>query len=329
MLVTNETNVTYLSGFTGHDSMLLIAPDRNYFITDSRYIQEARDTLKGFSLRLVDISTYDTISDIVEKERLKRIGFESMDLPYGVALKLGKLMKKRKAEIVPCKDVAECMRSVKDPDEIVLIRDSIRITKSVMAKITRDVRPGISEIALSFKIERAFIRERARPAFEPIAASSENASKPHAAPTDTKIENDSFVMIDIGAKLNNYCSDITRMFLLGRVKSRFKNIYDIVTTAQKKAIEKIRPGVKIRDIDTEGRAYIRDKGFGRYFSHSLGHGIGLSVHEQPTISSSSKGTIMPGMVFTIEPAIYIPKFGGARIEDMVLVTDSGCEVLTV
>jgi Xaa-Pro aminopeptidase len=119
------------------------------------------------------------------------------------------------------------------------------------------------------------------------------------------------------------------MFLLGRVKSRFKNIYDIVTTAQKKAIEKIRPGVKIRDIDTEGRAYIRDKGFGRYFSHSLGHGIGLSVHEQPTISSSSKGTIMPGMVFTIEPAIYIPKFGGARIEDMVLVTDSGCEVLTV
>ncbi|MCX5678231.1 MAG: Xaa-Pro peptidase family protein [Candidatus Omnitrophica bacterium] len=326
ILITNQANVTYMSGFPGHDSMVLITPDKNFFITDSRYIEEAEKTLDGFQVKLVEISTYDTVSDIVKKHRLKKIGFEAMDLPYGVAVRLYKLIKN--AKLAPCKDMVESIRSIKDSDEIALIRESVSLNKKVFDVVADRVKPGISEKALAVIVESTFINEGARSAFEPIIASGENASKPHAVPDCVSIKNNSFVMVDIGAKLNGYCSDLTRMITLGRVKDKFKKMYAIVKTAQDKAIEMIRPGVKIRDIDAAGRDHIKGEGFGKYFGHSLGHGIGLSVHEKPTISSIGEGLIAPGMVFTVEPAIYIPGFGGVRIEDMVLVTNKGCEVLT-
>lgn len=326
ILITNQINVAYLSGFPGHDSMILITPEKDFFITDSRYIEEAEKTLDGFYVKLVDISTYDTVSEIIKKHRLKKIGFEAMDLPYGVAVRLYKLIKPVK--LVPCKTMVERIRSVKDHGEIALIRESASLNKKVFNLTAGRVKPGVSERALAVMVETAFISEGARSAFGPIIASGENTSKPHAIPGRVKIKNNSFVMIDIGVKLNGYCSDLTRMITLGRVKNKFKKIYNIVKAAQDRAIEKIRPGIRIRDVDAAGRDHIKDEGFGKCFGHSLGHGVGLSVHEEPTISSTSEGLIAPGMVFTVEPAIYIPKFGGVRIEDMVLVTDKGCEVLT-
>jgi len=326
ILVTDETNVAYLSGFKGHDSMALITLDKNYFITDSRYIEEAEGALDNFCVRLVDRSTYDTFSEIIEILRLKRIGFEATNLPYGVAARLYELIKN--AKLIPCRDMVEEIRAVKDPGEITLIRRSARLNKKVFNSALRRLKPGVSERSLADEIETIFIREGARSAFELIVASGENASKPHALPTSAKIRENSFVMIDIGAKLDGYCSDLTRMVTLGRVKDKFKKIYNTVRIAQEKAIEMIRPGVMVRDVDAAGRDHIKGAGFGKYFGHSLGHGIGMNVHEKPTISSLSEGSLRPGMVFTVEPAIYIPKFGGARIEDMVLVTDKGCEVLT-
>lgn len=326
ILITNQANVAYLSGFPGHDSMILITLDEDFFITDSRYIEEAEKALDGFHVKLVEISTYDTVSEIIRENRSKKIGFEAMDLPYGVAIRLYKLIKN--AKLIPCKEMVEEIRSVKDSDEIALIRESVRLNKKVFDVVSGRVEPGISEKALAMMVESAFINEGARPAFEPIIASGENASKPHAVPGRVKIKNNSFVMIDIGVKLNGYCSDLTRMITLGRVKDKFKKVYSVVKAAQDRAIGMIRPGARARDIDAAGRDHIKDGGFGKYFAHSLGHGVGLSVHEKPTISSIGEGLIAPGMVFTVEPAIYIPKFGGVRIEDMVLVTDKGCEVLT-
>ncbi len=324
-LVTNETNVTYLSGFYGHDSLLLLTKNRKFFITDSRYIEEAHDTLTGFDIKLVKHSTYKTIEVLIKKNRLKRIGFESMNLPYEAVVRLKNLIGPK---LVPIKDLIEDLRSVKDDVELRLIKASIRLTKGVLDRILNFVKPGQSEYFLSRKIECEFIRENARTAFEPIVASGKNSSKPHARSSYAKISNNSFVMIDIGCNLNGYNSDLTRMIIIGEIKNKFKKMYDTVRRAQERAINKIRQGVRASDVDCAARNYIQSQGFGKYFGHSVGHGVGMDVHEGPSISKMSETILRIGMIFTVEPAIYIPKFGGVRIEDMVRVTERGCEILT-
>ncbi|MDP2913475.1 MAG: Xaa-Pro peptidase family protein [Candidatus Omnitrophota bacterium] len=325
-LVTNETNISYLCGFPGKDSVLLLTAKEKYFITDSRFIEEAQENVKDFNIKLVRASTYETLCALIKKSALKKIGFEAMNLPYEVACRLGKLAGRQKLQ--PTKDFIEDLRSVKDPAEGELIRRSIRLTKKVLAITIERAKPGVAENVLSRDIELLFIKNGARAAFEPIVASGANSSKPHARPGNTGIANNSFLMIDIGCSLNSYNSDLTRMVTLGRVSDRFKKIYDIVRKAQRLAIEKIKPGVRISDVDSAARRYIQSRGFGKYFGHALGHGVGMDIHERPNISKCSNGFLRPGMIFTVEPAIYLPKFGGVRIEDMVLVTNSGCEILT-
>lgn len=325
-LVTSETNVSYLSGFIGHDSLLLITKKKNFFITDSRYIEDAASTVKGFEIELVSSSTYDTIESLVGASGARRVGFEAVNLPYAVALRLKKIL--GKVGFVATRDVVENIRALKDEAELESIKKSIRLTKDVLARAISFVKPGVSEASVSRMIEIEFIRSGARIGFDPIVASGANSSKPHARPQGTAIKKDSVVMMDIGCNLDGYCSDITRMLFLGRVKERFKKIYTIVRKAQEEAIAKIRPGARVRDIDAAGRGHIERAGFGKYFGHSLGHGVGMEVHEQPSISKLSEIVLKPGMVFTVEPAIYIPRLGGVRIEDMVTVTDKGCELLT-
>lgn len=325
-LVTNETNVTYLSAFPGQDSFLLVTPGRKFFLTDSRYVEEARETVKGFEIVRIKESAYRTIAGLIEKRRLKRIGFESMDIPYEPAAKLKKIA--GKTGLVPVKDLVESIRAVKDDVEIGLIKESVKLALRVFDRIAKLVTPGATEKDLARAVELEFIGADARPSFEPIIAAGANSSKPHAHPTGAKVAKDSFVMIDIGCRLDGYCSDFTRMVLTGKISARFKKIYDIVKAAHDKAINAIKPGRRIAEIDLAGRGYIEKKGFGKYFGHSLGHGVGMSVHEQPSVSRLNEGVFKAGMVITVEPAIYIPKFGGVRIEDMVLVTNTGCLVLT-
>ena len=325
-LVTNETNVEYLSGFTGSDSIVLVTPDSQFFLTDSRYTEEAKDTVKGFTIVEVTSSVYDFIGNILRKNHIKKLGFESMNLPFGVLKRFEEYLSNIKFK--PLANTVESLRAVKDKSEIGLIKNSIRVTEDVLKETVKTIRPGLSERCLSGLIEYEFIKRSARSSFQTIVACGCNTSKPHAHPTEAKIGKCGFVMIDIGCKLNSYCSDMTRMILMGKIKDKIKEIYFIVRTAQEKALEAIRPGRKISEVDCAGRSYIDKKGFGKFFGHSMGHGIGMDVHEEPSISKRNTGTLKPGMVFTVEPAIYIPKFGGVRIEDMVLVTNRGYELLT-
>ena len=326
LLITKDVNVSYETLFQGHDAVAIVTEGRSYLIADSRYIEEARNSVKGFEILLVKSSLYEVIGDIVRERKLARLGFESTNLPYEVVIRLKEFT--AKCSLVPVKGSVEELRAIKEPGEIKLIRESIRMTKDVLEETLTLMKPGASEESLARKIEVAFLLRGAKAGFDPIVAIDENASKPHAKATSRKISKNSVIMVDMGCSLNSYNSDMTRMIFVGNIKPRIKKIYDVVRTAKAMAIEAIRPGVKIAKIDSIARRYILDKGFGKYFGHALGHGVGMDVHEKPTVSGISEGILAPGMVFTVEPAIYIPKVGGVRIEDMVLVTDKGCEVLS-
>ncbi len=326
LLVTSRANVTYLSGFLGDDACILATKKKKYFLTDSRYIEDARQSIKGFEIILVKKSTYEALTEVIKAESPAKLGFESMNLPYEVATRLKK--HSGDARLVPVKGLVEGQRAVKDDFEIRLIKDSVRAAKYVLKCAMELVRPGVSEDHIARFIEIEFINSGARTAYDVIVASGANSSMPHARPGDARIKKNSFVMIDLGCVKNGYCSDMTRMAVVGKPSPRFKKIYDIVRKAHDMAIEMVEPGVMIADLDLKARGYIQKKGFGKCFGHSLGHGVGMEVHEEPSISKYREGLLKPGMVFTIEPAIYIPGFVGIRIEDMVLVTDKGCEVLT-
>lgn len=325
-LVTNETNVSYLSGFKGTDATLLVGLFRSFFITDSRYLEEARESIKNFDIVLVEVSNYHPLKKLIDRKRMKRIGFESMNLPYEVVARLKTIVKRAKFE--PFKGVIEALRSIKDEEEISLIRRSIRCTRDVLKRAIARIKPGLSEKSLARSVEIDFIESGGQAAFEPIVAFGRNSSKPHARAGDTKIGKNGHLMIDIGCNLNGYNSDYTRTALLGRVKEKIRKIYDVVHKAQEAAFGMIMPGARISDIDLAARRYIQRRGFGKFFGHSLGHGVGMEVHEKPPISRINHDILRPGMVFTVEPAIYIPKVGGVRIEDMVLVTANGFEILT-
>lgn len=326
LLVTNEANVRYLSGFEGHDSMVLITAGRSFFITDSRYIEEAEAGIRDYSVELVKASTYETLKALLARSGAARVGFEPMDIPYEVAHRLKGA--RSAAGFIPAKGFVEKFRRIKDAHEVKLLRNSIKLVKAVFSRAIKHIRPGIREDFISNFIEIEFLKNGARSGFEPIVASGANSSKPHARTSAKRIENNSFVKIDIGCTLDGYNSDITRMILLGKPNWKFNKIYEIVRAAQELAVSAVRPGRKFSDLDAAARSYIASEGFGKCFGHALGHGVGLEVHEEPSISPGGEGVIAPGMAFTLEPAIYIPGFGGVRIEDMVLVTDKGCEVLT-
>ncbi len=325
-LVTKDANVSYLSGFAGHDAVILITSEKNFFIADSRYIEEAKESVKGFIMRLSKKSLYGAIGEITAAQKPKRIGFESTDLSYEVVNRLKNYT--ARGSLVPARELIEDIRAVKGPEETALIRKSIALAKRVFEYIEPLIKPGASEEVLAGKIGAAFLENGAKPGFDPIVAVDENSSKPHATSGERKVSKNSFVMIDMGCSLKKYNSDITRMVSVGSISPRIKKIEAVVRSAQKLAIDAIRPGERIAEIDRAARQYIKSKSFGKYFTHALGHGVGIEVHEKPSISPAADGLLRPGMVFTVEPAIYIPKFGGVRVEDMVLVTDKGCEILS-
>jgi Xaa-Pro aminopeptidase len=326
MLVTRDANVAYLSGFTGSDSMLVITADSQFFLTDSRYIEEARDTVTGFNITDVAPSAYEAIGSIVRANRIKRMAFESMHMPYDVVRHLGQRL--GRVSLVPLKNVVEGLRAVKDEREIALIKRSAGLTKRTLKAVIGKIRPGTPEAEAAAALECAYIKSGAKPSFPSIVASGANSSRPHARPTSRRIAKNDIVMIDTGCSLDGYNSDITRTVMVGSVKDEIKKIYGIVKSAERFALDAVAAGRKASEIDRAGRQYIKDKGYGKFFGHSMGHGVGLEVHEEPSISEKSGAVLEPGMVFTIEPAIYIPRLGGVRIEDMVLVTEKGRELLT-
>jgi len=348
LIISSSPNISYLTGFISRDSLFLISRRGNTYITDSRYIEEAKNNLQGATaIKKINGSIFKIIADTCKGLNIKRIGFEGRYLPFDEYKKIKEELNKPRHQLVYSKvdfpnwcggkdlelisthGLIEELRQIKRVGELKKIKKAVKITIDALTFIKGFILPGRKEIEVAAELER-FIRHKGAcgSAFNIIVASGPNSSFPHHLTSQRKIKNNEPVLIDIGVDYLGYKSDLTRVFFLGTITSAVRRIYGIVLGAQDRAIRKIKPGININKIDAAARQYITQKGYGGFFGHSLGHGIGLEVHEEPRISAKEKGILKPGMLFTIEPAIYLPERFGIRIEDMVLVTDNGCEVLS-
>ena len=326
-LVSQEANVSYLSRFRAHDSYLLVSKSKVYFITDFRYREEARKSLKG-----IDVFQYKNlfkdISALVRELKIKRLGFEARGLTYAEYAKIKDGLGE-KTKFLDTFNIVESLRQIKSRDELKEIRAAVDIAVSAFRFIKGYIRPGLTEPEIAGELER-FIRQRGAEAssFKIIVSSGANSCFPHAGITKRRLGKNDMVLVDMGAEINGYKSDLTRVFFLGKITAIQRKVYQIVREAQARAIDAIRPGVAINVVDDIARAHIAGFGYGSFFGHSLGHGVGLEVHEEPSISNKNKAIIKEGMVFTVEPGVYLPGKFGIRIEDMVVVTKKGFEVLS-
>lgn len=328
-LVTDIKNIRYLSGFTGSSAYLAVGRTSACLLTDSRYTLQAEEETRGSGLRLKIYKRrgLDEAAARLSSFRPSNAGFEGNVLSFDDFTRLKKSVKGVKLKSFPA--VVRALRRCKDAEEIKAIREGARILDAGFIAAKRTLRPGISEGHVASIIEAAFKRNGAEgPAFETIVASGTRSALPHGRAGDKLIEKGEFVVIDCGAFLRGYNTDETRTFFVGRPGRLHKKVYQTVLDAQMRAIEKLRPGVKASWIDMAARGVISAAGFGKYFVHSTGHGVGLDVHEPPNIGPKSADVLEEGMVITVEPGIYIPGWGGVRIEDMALVTGSGFELLT-
>jgi Xaa-Pro aminopeptidase len=307
----------------------LVCAKENIYFTDSRYLEEAKKQLKGAAIvKKVNGSVFKLIADSCLALGLKRIAFEGRYLAFAEYEKIKQGLK-AKADLISTHSLVEDCRQIKETGELKHIEKAVRITIQALKMARRFIRPGRKEIEIAGELER-FIRYHgaAGSAFEIIVASGPNSAFPHHTPGRRKLRLNEPVLIDIGVDYNGYKSDLTRVFFLGKINVLARKIYKIVLQAQELAIEKIRPGRKLSEIDAASRQFITREGFGEFFGHNLGHGIGLDVHEEPHLGPKEDNTLKPGMVVTVEPAIYLPGKFGIRLEDTVLVTKKGAKVLS-
>lgn len=332
LLVASTTNITYLTGFSGDSSRLLVTPDRAILISDGRYTEQIERECPGLevSIRAVGKTLVEGIAEVVTKLAIPKAAFESAHLTVSEHLNLKEKTPGTHWEGATL--FVERLRLVKDSIEIEAIREAVRIAESAFGAWLRDLPAALdlTEKALADSLEFALRRAGAtRASFPPIIAAGPNAALPHGRPTfDTRLRDHDFTLVDWGACGGLYLSDLTRMVLHDKPRERFESVYQAVLLAQERAIAAVRPGVNSKSIDTVARQTLEELGFGAQFTHSLGHGIGLDVHELPTLGREPAFDLQPGMIFTIEPGVYLPGWGGVRIEDDVLVTDEGAQVLS-
>ncbi len=335
-LVGRPENRRYLSGYTAGDhsinessGMLLIcSKGPNYLLTDFRYDQQAKQETDHFEVRLYPRGLMVLLGSLLPELGLKRIGFESHYFLHNSADKLLEMGRKKRLEIIPTAGIVENMRLIKDQDEIDAIRKSVRLNEQVFQDVFTTITAGMTELDIALSLENLMRKLGAeRPSFDTIVATGGNSALPHAVPARYPIKKDQPLMIDMGLILDGYCSDMTRTFVVGKADKRYLELHRIVRRAQLAAIKGIRPGATMKEIDAKARSIIHAAGYGKEFGHALGHGVGLAVHEEPRLSSRSRKKLRPGMVVTVEPAVYLPGWGGIRLENMVVVTENGCEVL--
>ena len=326
-IVSNDSSVRYFTGFTGGGALLLVTREKVYLFTTPLYREQSEEETEGIEIEIAKDSILSRFAKSKATKSLNRIGFELGHISYQEYEKLKSLLKDK--ELVGFKNLPEKIRMTKDEEEIENIGKAAEIGDCVFEEIKKIIRPGITERDLTIEIDYLLRKNGGeKPAFDTIVASGPRSSLPHATPTDRKIAEGDFLTFDLGTKFEGYASDMTRTLIVGKCTQEMRKIYDVVLRAQKEAISNVRPGVKFKELDSIARNIIKEKGYGDNFIHSLGHGIGLDVHESPRISKKGKGEVTKGMVFTIEPGIYIKGVGGVRIEDTVVVKDSGAEILT-
>ena len=330
LLVSSSFNITYLTNYISRDSYLLISPKGNIYFTDFRYKEEAQRALRGtgITVKQADGSLFKYIAAACRNLGLRRLGFEERQMSFAAYRKLAAELG-FKISLLPLHGLIEGFREAKDARELAEIKKAVSITEGALEYIRDFILPGKKEIEIAAELER-FIRYHGAQSssFGIIVASGPNSSHPHHITSERKLKATEVVLIDIGVSCQDYKSDLTRVFFLGKITPLTRRIYAIVLAAQQRAIRKIKAGASIDKIDASARGYIAGKGYAKFFGHSLGHGIGLEVHEAPKVSAKEKNKLRAGMVVTIEPGIYLPGKFGIRIEDMVLVTEKGCEVLS-
>lgn len=329
LLVGSPANRRYLSGFTGSSGWLLITADRAELWTDFRYLEQAAAQAPAFEIVRHEADVYRHLGRRVGELGLGRLGFERDHLSYRQWERLrGGLPEK--VELVPVAGWIEELRRVKDAGEIAAIRQAARIADEALLEVLADLRPGRTEREVALQLEFAMRRRGAEGvAFDFIVASGPRSALPHGTASDRVIQEGDLLTVDYGAVYGGYASDCTRTVVVGRAGERQREIYDIVLEAQRRALAAVRPGATGAEVDRAAREVIESAGYGEHFGHATGHGVGLEVHEGPRLAATGGDDVLaPGMVVTVEPGIYLPGWGGVRIEDLVVVTESGGEILT-
>ena len=330
-------NRRYLSGYTAEDGqfdetagILLVSRSKTLLVTDSRYDLQATREAPLYTVIRYKKGLFQDLPDILTSMGTKSLGFESVRLSCLQYQQLSDAISEKglSIELHPSGDLVESLRIRKDPEEIDAIRSALSLTESAFLDFLRTVTPGVSEKALAWELEKRLRQAGAEAlSFPVIVASGPNSALPHAVPTDRLIRPNEPVLFDFGVRLNGYCSDISRMAVIGEPDQTYRKIYLTVLDAQKKATRAIKPGKSTKIVDETARNHIADMGYGEYFGHGLGHGVGLAIHEAPRLSPLKDTPLAPGMITTVEPGIYIPGWGGIRLENMVAVTETGVEVL--
>ena len=327
MLLASPANVRYLTGFTGSNGAVLALPGESIFFTDPRYaIQSGREV--SCRTQVCKGPILPAVAAMAASRRIRRLGFERAHLSYDGfdLLRAGLPMN---TALEPLAGWLEAHRMLKSEAEIALIRRSVETNSKAFERAARRLRPGMCERDLAAEIDYQMRRLGAeKPSFETIVAGGERSALPHAQPTARKLAGDELLLIDMGACQDGYMSDMTRVLFLGKPSRRVRTMYNAVLKAQLAAIDAVRPGVTAAHVDRAARRVLETEGLGKEFVHSTGHGLGLEIHEGPRLGRRDKTKLETGMAITIEPGAYVRDFGGIRIEDTVLVTKNGCEVLT-
>ena len=329
-LVTALPNIEYLTGFNGSNGLLLLGPGKPVLLTDPRYqVQASQQTsCTNCKVQISRVSLHRAASALIRRKRLKQIGFEGSRTTFALHQNLSEALPLG-AELVSTGSLVENLRAVKDEDEIRLIRQSVQTCSKAFSRCLRRIRPGLKEHELAAELEHQMRRLGAqRASFETIVASGERTALPHAEPTAKPLKTNELLLIDMGAQQHGYASDMTRMLHLGRPSRKAKQLHAAVLEAQLAALDTVKDNIPASRVDRAARGVLRSHGLDRYFVHSTGHGLGLEIHEAPRIGKGEKARLKTGMVITIEPGVYMDGFGGIRIEDTVVVTGHGCQVLT-
>ncbi|MFC4078240.1 M24 family metallopeptidase [Salinithrix halophila] len=327
LLISNPINRRYLTGFTGSAGWVLITGDQQYLISDFRYDLQVKEQAPGFTFVRHAGNPFKDVKELMGKAGVKEVAFEQDDLTFRQFKKLEEALDGIRP--VAKSGIVEKLREIKEEEELVLMREAAAIADRAFEAVLKEIRPGRTEKEIDLKLE-FLMREMGATSssFATIVASGPRSALPHGVASDRVLEKGDLVTLDFGALYKGYCSDMTRTVALGKLEPKQKEIYDIVLTAQKKAVDALRPGITGKEGDAAARDVIEEQGYGEYFGHTTGHGLGMEVHELPSLSHRSDTPLEPGMVVTVEPGIYLPETGGVRIEDDVLVTKEGHEVFT-
>ncbi|MHA7962779.1 M24 family metallopeptidase [Paenibacillus sp. CAU 1782] len=327
LLIGSQYNRQYISGFSGSSGFVLITASKSMLLTDFRYTVQAASQAAGFEIVEHGTSPLKNVLDILKAEGVSSLAFEQDHVTYAEYLSWSNVL--QGVKLAPCAGLVENLRMFKDEAELSVMQEAADLADRTFKHICGIIAPGIRESDVALEME-VFMRSNGATSssFDTIVASGERSALPHGVASDRTIGNNEFVKLDFGALYNSYCSDITRTVVVGKPSDRHLEIYNIVLEAQLHALENIKPGMTGMEADALARDIITRYGYGDNFGHSTGHGLGMEVHEAPRLSRLSDTILTPGMVVTVEPGIYLPGFGGVRIEDDIVITETGIKILT-